>query len=120
VAFFREDSGTGALDNHPNINSLNLPAGSYVVTATVSAFNHDGDPQTLACALDPMNAVERVTLAGDDVFQGGQLTIIAPLVTAVPVTVVLRCGGFQIVADRNVISAIGVSSVTVAPPGGCC
>jgi hypothetical protein len=100
-----------ALDNPRVVDSLNVPAGNYLLIATISAWNSDGDPQDLGCTLNPTGRAETIRVLGDEIHYK-QMTIIAPFSTAAAATVSLTCGGFQILPVRTAISALSVSSIT--------
>lgn len=91
------------------LNSLNLPAGSYLVTATITVFNGDEDLQTLDCVLDQTGRVEHLRMFGGT---NGQITITTSLIVSGASAVTLTCGGFHIVPARTVITAIPVGTIS--------
>jgi len=114
TVYFSERFPNGAVDNEYVANTLTLPAGTYWVMGTAQGYNNDGDPQTLACRVDPPRSQVDVRFDGfDDGAYRGHLTVVTTVTLATPGPVSLVCIGFQVQLERTTLTAIPVGSLVV-------
>jgi hypothetical protein len=73
--------------------TVNIPAGSYVVNARADGFNTDNGPQTLTCGLSTVDA-SSVTLVGWR--DSGSVSLQDAAVFNAPATITLTCSGVSI------------------------
>jgi hypothetical protein len=92
--------------------ALNLPAGSYLATAVVSAFNTDngGGEQSISCAITPGGSVGPLLMLAH---QSRELTLTVYVNSASPVSVLVTCAGFNITLEHTFITAIPVASAVI-------
>jgi hypothetical protein len=92
--------------------SLNLPAGQFVVNASISLFNAVTSDQNATCSLSTGDQ-NQAFLAGLPFNPGQSLSMslldIATLTS--PGTVTLHCQGFGIIAERANLTAESVSAI---------
>ncbi len=99
------------------VASLTVPAGTYLVTATVQVLNLDGSSQWSACELSDGVSF---TLASFPVLlpqtqstfdPGASITMQGLYTPSASATLTLSCSGFNVDARQAVVSAIAFDAV---------
>ena len=103
-------SGGQTVTTPIDLASLTLPAGKYLITATVHIGTIDEDEQIFTCTLPPVDpSPSRVTVPG---LGYASLTMIEPFTATASTKVTLNCGGFNSIVQGSTLSAIAVTTLT--------
>ena len=102
------------LNNDTDIVSVSVPAGNYLILATMIAQFIDDDPQTLQCAFKttPGSAIGgQGTVSRTDLDHGTVPVAFQEVVTfAQPTIITMHCGGFRIGVNQVVLSAVKIGA----------
>jgi hypothetical protein len=102
-------SGLTGFFNGPGLDvvSLNLPAGTFVVSATLNLNNSDTDDQFVTCTLSTGQQsrldMPRISLAS--------MAMIDIVTANAPTTLTVHCNGFQVSSNRANLTAVSVSAI---------
>ena len=113
IYFQQRTDWLGAIDTARVIHSLNLPAGTYLVTGSITAFGSDGDPQVLTCQLDPPGLNDSWTVPGQDDNGGSHYFALTTPFTTAGGVITFSCGGFQILPSVTNLIAIQAGTLVV-------
>jgi hypothetical protein len=93
-----------------NTLALNVPAGSYAISAKAALFNADGDAQDAVCTLSTGDGTEaRIDPIGEADEQS--ISLLDAATFNAPATITMSCSGFAVTAYSKVISAIRVGAI---------
>lgn len=91
-------------------SSLNVPAGSYAISAKASVFTGDLDSQNASCALSTGDRIS-VRLGEFQTADRQAVSLQDAATFNSPATITLACSGFRVTAFEQVITAIKVGAV---------
>jgi hypothetical protein len=113
-AYFTFVLGIGGLENDGrDILHLDVPAGSYVINASIGAFNGVNSDQRVVCKLSTgdQNGADLAQILDAAAYETFPLQDV--LVTSAPATITLHCQGFGVIAQRANLTAVQVADVAV-------
>jgi hypothetical protein len=113
-AYFTFVENIGGLDfPGRDILHLDVPAGSYVINASIGARNVVDTAEIMTCSLSTGDANSvALTTVGDDAF-GDTIPLQDVLVTNSPATITVHCRSFGVNVDRADLTAVKVADVTI-------
>jgi hypothetical protein len=109
--YFTKNAGNGSINTGADIISLNLPAGSYLITFNSLFDNLDGDVQRVTCDVSTGASITNVITSLTDTLTDTFMSLQDVAQFSVPTTVKVRCGGYRIQVSNPTLSAVQVGGI---------